>query len=150
LLFTVILCVPTEDISAQAVPGIVPLQATCDDVKRILNVEHCSFPQSVFLLQDFWIVINFVREKPSATDKWCYKVPAGRVSSFSIAYNKPFPIPDFPFKLKYIEGPFGDIDTVAYGNKEKGISVLTNNGRINTVIVQATPKQRKKFAYNCA
>lgn len=136
-------------VSAQGFKGIVPLESTCEDVKRILQVEECIVPRSIYWLQDFRVSISFTQEKPSEGDKLCYKVPAGRVLSLTVSYNKPFPIKEFEYELKYTEGPFGDIDTISYENEEKGVSVLTNLGRINTAIFAPTPEQHKKYAYEC-
>ena len=138
--------------SAQDAIGLIPLESTCEDVKRILKVQECTFPQSVLFLSDFWVTLNFVSNRPAEPDKnqFCYNVPNGRVQSYTIAYNKPFPLKDFPYELTYVKGPFGDIRTVAYENRERGIKVLSNNGKINTVSIVPTPRQRQKFAYSCS
>ena len=134
---------------AQGFKGIIPLVSTCDDIKHILQVEKCTVPFSVYFLKDFSIDIHFEKEKPSESDKQCYRVPAGTVTSFTVSYNKPFPIKDFEYELKYKEGPFGDIDTTVYKNPENGVYVLVNLGRINTAIFTPTPEQNRKFLYDC-
>jgi hypothetical protein len=149
LLWILVLFSCGKIVSAQGFRGIVPLKSDCADVKRILGVKKCTVPQSVFLLKDFWITVNFTTNNPLEKAKKCYKVPVGRVISFTVTYNKPFPIKDFEYELKYAKGPFGDVNTIAYENKEKGVSVLTNLGRINTAIFVPTPEQYKQFAYRC-
>jgi len=134
---------------AQGFKGIIPLESTCEDVKRILNVKECQFPLSIYWLKDFRISVRYTQEKPSESDKLCYKVPAGRVSSVTVSYNKPFPIKEFEYELKYVEGPFGDIDTITYENSEKGVDVFTNLGRVGTAIFGPTPEQYRKFSYDC-
>jgi len=136
-------------LSAHGFNGIIPLKSTCEDVKRILKVEKCEFPYSLYFLKDFTISIYYTKEKPSETDKVCYKVPAGRVSSIRVSYNKQFPIKDFEYNVKYAEGPFGDIGTIAYENLEKGVSVFTVDGVVGTAFFKPTLKQHRKFSYSC-
>ncbi|MEZ5421576.1 MAG: hypothetical protein R2682_00605 [Pyrinomonadaceae bacterium] len=136
-------------VSAQGFKGLIPLESTCEDVKRVLNVEKCTVPFSVYFLKDYMVGVHFKTETPSEDEKWCYKVPVGTVTSLTVSYNKPFPLKDFEYRLEYAEGPFGDVDTTAYKNEEKGVSVFVNLGRINTANFMPTPDQRKKYAYDC-
>jgi hypothetical protein len=129
---------------------IVPLESTCNDVKAALSVEKCNFPQSVYRLRDFTIVVQFTEEKPSANDKICYKVPPKTVSSFTITYNKSIQIKDFGYELKLLGDINNDISTVAYENKEKGITVLSNNGIIEEVLYGPTLENYRKYSYPCS
>ncbi len=66
-----------------------------------------------------------------------------------VTYNRPIPIKEFEYDLKYVEGPFGDISTTSYENVDKGVSVLTNLGHINTALFIPSPKQWKMFSCAC-
>lgn len=141
-------------VSAQGFKGIIPLESNCEDVKRILKVDKCTFPQSIYFLKDFWIRVNFVSIKSNKTDKICYKVPVGNVTSITVSYNKKILLSEFEYKLKYAEGPFGDIDTFGYESSEKGVSVLVNedmfgNKVISTASFIPTIEQHRKFSYEC-
>ena len=135
--------------NAQGFKGIVPLQSTCEDVKRILQVGECTFPQSIYRLKDFRITINFTTDKPEKEAKICFRVPAGLVSGFTVSYNKRFPVAEFEPKVKYLEGPFGDIDTIVYGNEEDSIAVFTNSELVNYIVYSPTRTERRKFSYQC-
>jgi len=134
---------------SQGFRGIVPLESTCDDVKRVFQVDHCTYPQSVYFLKEFWVKVDFVDAKVLLDQKWCFRVPAGRVSSFSISYNKRFPIDQFQYKLKYVEGPPDDIGTLTYESKEVGVSASTLNGEISTAFFGPTSHQLKELGYLC-
>lgn len=133
----------------QGFRGIVPLKSDCEDVKRILQVEKCTFPQSIYRLKNFNVVVNFTTDKPSKEDKICFKVPAGLVSSLTISYHKSFPLSEFEYEVKYIEGPFGDINTTVYGDKEKGIRVFTIDGHVSYVGYIPTEMEYQKLSYLC-
>lgn len=137
------------NISAQGFKGIVPLESTCADVKRILQVDDCSYPYSIFTFKDFSVDIHFSKEKSSPEDKWCYRVSPGTVRSLTVSYYKSIPMKEFEYDLKVKEGPFGDIKTIIYENRDKGVSVMTNRGLINTAVFVPTPKQHEKLAYEC-
>jgi hypothetical protein len=137
-------------VSAQGFNGIIPLESTCEDVKRILQVEECKSPRSVYWLKDYTVDVSFYENKPIGIEKnLCYKVPAGRVIGISVDYYKRIPIKDFQYALKYAETLPNDISTEIYENEENGVSVFTHNGLISTAIFLPTPEQHKKFAFEC-
>lgn len=141
-------------VSAQGYKGIIPLESTCEDVKRILKVENCTFS---LLNRDYtkdWISVTFATAKPNKTDKICYKVPVGKVTSISVSYNKPILLSEFEYELKYAEGPFGDIEGYSYENSEKGVSVLVHkdmfgNKRIHNAYFRLNVEQHRKFSFEC-
>ncbi len=135
--------------NAQGFRGIVPLKSNCEDVKRILQVEKCTFPQSIYRLEDFNVVVNFTTDKPRKKAKICFKVPARLVSSLTVSYHKPFPLSEFEYEVKYIEGPFGDINTTIYGDKEKGVEVFTINSQVSYVGYIPTEMEYQKLSYPC-
>lgn len=136
-------------VSAQGFKGLIPLESTCEDVKRILNVEKCSYPLSVYSLKDYIVGVYFKTETRSEDDKWCYKVPVGTVTSFDMSLNKGIPIKDFEYKLKFAEKLENDIVTIVYDNREKGVRAYVQNGVITNAFFGPTPEQRKKYAYEC-
>jgi hypothetical protein len=134
--------------SAQGFKGIIPLESTCEDVKRILRVDGCKFPRSVYWLKDYTIDISF-NEKRSVESKICYKVPKGRVISLVVSYNKNIPIKEFEYELKFVKKLNNDIDSIVYENEQNNISVLTQLGFVSTAIFIPTQEQHKKFAFEC-
>lgn len=149
--FLLLILVPfscSEYISAQGFKGIIPLESTCEDVKRTLNVEKCTFPFSIYYLKDFTISLHF-EKKPSESDKWCYKVPVGTITSFTVSYNKRLPIKDFEYELKFAEKLENDIGTIIYENSEKGVAVYVQNEVITDAMFGPTPEQNRKYLYEC-
>ena len=46
--------------------GIIPLHSTCDDVKRVLDVDKCEYPNSTYQLENETVTIRF--ESVSVSD----------------------------------------------------------------------------------
>jgi hypothetical protein len=136
-------------VPAQGFKGIIPLESTCEDVKRILQVETCRLPISTYYLDDYVITVFYTKDKPSAKAATCFKVPAGRVSSLTVSYKKPFPIKDFVYALKFSQTVLSDIETTTYENSEKGILAYVDNGLISTALFGASLKQYQELAYKC-
>jgi hypothetical protein len=137
-------------VCAQGFKGIVPLESTCDDVKRILQVRTCALPTSVYYLEGFVVTAHFTKAKPSKGDKNCFRVPAGIVSSLVVSYHKPFPIKDFEYELKFSQIMSSDIETATYENSEKGIvAQVDGNGLVETVLFGPAPKRFQELSYNC-
>lgn len=125
---------------------IVPLQSTCDDVKQVLNVDKCDFPQSIYRLKEFTIVIDFAEEKFSEKKKIFCNVPPKTVFSFSVTYNKYILLKDFEHKLTLVRDLNNDIGTIAYENKEKGITVFGDSEYIGEVIYLPIPENFRKYS----
>ncbi len=134
--------------SAQGFKGIIPLESTCEDVKRILQVDECKFPRSFYWLKDYRIDISF-NENRSVESKICYKVPKDRVISLVVSYNKNIPIKEFEYDLKFVQKLNNDIDTIVYENEENNISVFTHLGLVSYAVFIPTQEQHKKFAFEC-
>ena len=147
LFFTTLFCVVAG--YSQGFMGLIPLESTCDDVKRIFHVDTCTYPQSVYLLKQYSVIVNFTVEKPDPSDKLCFRVPRGRVESFAVSFNKRFSLEQFEYKLKYVRGPYGDIGTIEYENKELGIRANVLNGEISSVVFEPTASQSKELGYQC-
>jgi hypothetical protein len=134
--------------SAQGFKGIIPLESTCEDVKRILQVDECKVPQSVYRLKDYTVSISF-NDNSLDESKICYKVPKGRVISLVVSYHKNIPIKEFEYELKFVKKLYNDIDEDWYANNEKGVSVLSQIGLVSSAVFVPTHEQHKKFAYEC-
>lgn len=130
----------------QDLKKIVPLESTCDDVKRILSVEKCEVSQSVYRLKDFTVTVYFTEEKPSKEGKICYSVPPKTVILFAVTYNKALLLKDFEYDLTLLGDLSNDIGTIAYQNEKLGITVLSNNEMVEEVIYQATPENYRKHS----
>jgi hypothetical protein len=149
IVLTIIFLCCCQFVSAQGFKGITSLESTCEDVKRILQIDECQFPRGTYWLKEYTVSISFTKDNPGKSDKFCYKVPAGRVSSIVVSYHNPVLVKDFEYELKYEKDLNDDINQVAYSNVEKGVSVLSQNGFATSAIFVPTPEQHKKFAYKC-
>jgi len=147
LFFTTLFCVVAGH--SQGFMGLIPLESTCDDVRRIFHVDTCTYPQSVYLLKQYSVIVNFTVEKPDTSVKLCFRVPRGRVRSIIVSFNKRFSLEQFEYKLKYVRGPYGDIGTIEYENKELGIRANVLNGEISSVVFEPTASQSKELGYQC-
>lgn len=137
-------------ISAQGFKGIVPLESTCEDIKRILRVEKCDFPQSIYRLKEYTVSVSFYENKPIGKNKdLCYQIPAGRVIGLTVSYNKHIRIAEFEYELKFAQKLNNDIDTEVYKNEANNVSVFSNNGLVETAIFSATRELHKKYAIEC-
>ncbi|CAN5792560.1 hypothetical protein BH24ACI3_BH24ACI3_11240 [soil metagenome] len=138
----------SESGNAQGFRGIVPLESNCGDIKRVFNVEKCSFPVSVFFLEELSIDVHFYSEKPEDRRK-CYRVPSGTVTALSITFNKKMPIKDFGYDLKFSEVIVNDIETVVYENAALGVSAYVHDGLVTDAFFIPTVEQRRKFGIPC-
>ena len=135
---------------AQGFRGLVPLESTCEDVRRILKVDNCKEPQTVLFLKDVWLTINFSTKENVAIDGFCYDaLPANRISMIKVSVHHSIAIPDFEYPLDYLRGPEGDIDTMTYVNRDHGVTALVNLGRINTLIYSPSKEQREELGKKC-
>ena len=148
LIFFGLVCFSNVAMS-QGFKGLIPLVSTCDDVRHVLKVEQCGLTENTYMLKDYWVKIELVPSQYGRNDL-CYKVPPGRILSITVMYNKPFPIGQFQHSLTRKVGPMGDVGTVGYQDEKNGISVLSNNGMIGTVMYLPTPAQHRKYAFDCS
>jgi len=147
LFFTTLFCVVAG--YSQGFMGLIPLESTCDDVRRIFHVDTCTYPQSTYFLKEYWVTVDFTVEKPDPSAKLCFRVPRGRVESFAVSFNKRFPLEQFEYKLKYVRGPYGDIGTTEYENKELGIRAYVLDGEISSVVFEPTASQSEELGFQC-
>ena len=95
------------------------------------------------------MTVDFTVEKPDPSAKLCFRVPAGRVRSINVSFNKRFSLEQFEYKLEYVRGPYGDIDTIEYENKAVGVKAYVLDGKISSVVFEPTASQSKELGYQC-
>lgn len=134
---------------SQGFKDIILMQSKCEDVKRILNVKECTYPQSKYEKENFHIRIQFTKKEPTKNDKICWNVPAGTVLSLKVSYKMPISLSEFEYPLKYVKGPVNDIFTMIYENKERSIEAHVINNYITSVFYLPTEADYKKFSYSC-
>ena len=125
LIVTLLCC--SEVLSAQGYKGIIPLKSTCEDVKRVLKVDECKEPFTMYSLEDIRVSIHFTKDG-ATENNLCYRVPTGRVLSFTVSFNKAVPLDKFEYKLKFAEKIENDIVSIIYANEEKGVSAYVQDG----------------------
>ena len=115
---------------AQGWRGIVPLRASCEDVKRILNVAACD--TNTIELDDAKVFINF--SDGTCRSEW--NVPVGTVLSLDVTPKKMLKLTDLNLALNEYskevdrQVPF----TVYFTNLKDGISIAAfEDGRIRHV-----------------
>jgi hypothetical protein len=121
--------------SAQDWKKIVPLVSTCENIKKILAVNECAFPQMHYETPNYSVSISFSTDE----DEW-------NVSSetvvFAIVISKELKLledfaKDFETDLKdYKITPVGDLpDFKHYRNEKRGIDFEAQNVKDNLFYV---------------
>lgn len=136
---------------SQGFRGIVPLYSTCQDVKRVLKVENCKYPESRYKFTDGEIIINFVKKEPTKFDKLCWKISPDKVESIFFQPHQDIPLSEFEPKLEFIEPYAGDIPIAKiYGSKERGIEAFVIFDLIRHIRYKPTPTEFQQFSYPCS
>lgn len=124
--------------------GIVPLHSTCDDVKRILEVDRCELPTSQYDLPDFRVTINFTTS--ACCENW--QVPSGTVAEIIISPKKPTPLSEYNLTEGYRK--VVDEEIVGqewYDNRVEGVTVYVFNGMITHFMFYPSVKDEKLHCY---
>jgi len=149
LILIAIMWLTTTNLFSQGFKGIIPLQSTCEDVKRVLRVSECKYPKSDYVLPEMEVGINFAVEKPSKSTRRCWRVTPRTVISVSVRLRKPIPLSKFEYPLEYLVGPLEDDGTFYYTNKEKGINVTVSGNEIYFIDYGPLEADYKSLTYPC-
>lgn len=141
----------------QGFKGIALFESTCEDVKRILQIDECILPKGGYNLKEHLINIEFTSIAGENIIP-CYEVPGGTVYFLSVLYKKPIAVTEFEYELEYVDNEKDQrSDNVEggqdqrseridqYVNREKGISVFVYKGRITQALFAPTVEQDIKF-----
>src|ERR1700752_116546 len=144
LIFTVLISCGAS--VAQGWRGIIPLHSTCEDVKRVLGVDKCEYPNSTYQLENETVTISFETCPCPISCSYqsrAWNVPAGTVSGIARQLRKPLPIASFAVddKWKKLETDF--IGELIYDNYEQGISLSAVNGEVVNVTYYAPLDKNK-------
>ena len=142
-------CAHCRNAPAQSFKQIKILESTCEDVTRILEIDRCRMPESVYNLKDYAVNVVFTDGKREKRGKLCYEVPAGRVKGFSVAYlTRLVPLAEFGDGLQPV-GRLKGTEQDVYQDKENGVSVFATAGFVTTAVFSATPAGLQKYAADC-
>lgn len=132
--------------SAQDWKAIEPLVSTCDDIKRILEIQNCKLPTTRIKGQVYNLTIDFADEN----SEW--DVPKGTVVRVFVLFH------DLPKLSAYvqdikdykIEREYDVENIVKYDNPKKGIKLETQTGAapepyISSIVIYPSEENAKKF-----
>ena len=145
IIFGISLLFFNETISAQEWNQIIPLVSKCDDVKKILKVNECTFPFSTYQFSKFKISIDFSTD----TDRWA--VSNDTVIKVYVGLKEFMKLEDYVKDLSDFEiVPEDDLpDVKIYTNEKKGIEltvqyVLPEEPYISDILIFPPKKVKKK------
>jgi hypothetical protein len=147
LLAVLLLLVSSSIVDAQEWRGIVILKSNCEDVKRFLGVDKCSYPESTYKLPEETVIVTF-ESCPCPTlcsqSHGGWNVPSGTVGSIIRQLRKPLPVADFnvengKWKINTI-----DFDgQVIYNNQEQGVRLSAIQNMVESITYYPTLVKHK-------
>ena len=116
--------------------GLTPLRSTCDDVKKLLNIESCSMPLTNYELPEVHVMIQFAKgDCDKAPDGW--RVSRDTVVALTISPQLPMRPAEFGLDLsKYRKRDDGEIVGLAhYSSEEEGVTVDVYAGVVQNLFL---------------
>jgi hypothetical protein len=117
--------------------GLKPLKSTCDDVKRVLSVDHCEYPRSTYRLVDEIIEISFVTcPCPSICngENRGWNLPPDAITAIHRELRKGLPVADFQVNSdRWTKTTTDFIGQVTYSNDELGLTLSAVDGRVLSI-----------------
>ena len=122
---------------------IVPLKTKCEDLKNLLGVKECHYPNSIYKFEKFNVYINF----STKNDEWY--VSSDTVVETTVIFCEWMNLRDFEIDISGFKiTPQSDYEALIYTNDEKGISFETQkpngNEEFITSILLYPPKKKSK------
>lgn len=116
--------------------GIIPLQSTCEDVKKILKVDTCMLPISQYTMPDFRVMVEFQNETCDSEPR-AWRVPKGTVTAITISPRNEMRPSDFGLDLsKYKKREDVEIvGVVHYDSEEEGVTVDLYRGFVQNLFL---------------
>jgi hypothetical protein len=111
--------------------GITPLRSTCEDVKKILQVETCSIPRANYTIPDYRVTITFANDEcGNASRAW--RVPKGTVLSLVISPEHNMTVSQLGLDLSKFRKREGEeiVGMEQFDNDDEGVSIETFNGYV--------------------
>jgi hypothetical protein len=147
LLAILLLLISSDIVAAQQWRGIEILKSNCEDVKRSLNVDKCSYPESTYRLPDETVILTF---ESCPCPVLCsqshggWNVPPGTVSSIIRQLRKPLPIADYNVEDDKWKRNTTDFDgQVIYNNQEQGLRLSTMHRMVESITYYPTLVKHK-------
>jgi hypothetical protein len=111
--------------------GIIPVRSTCEDVKKILRVDTCSFPISNYTIADYRVMIEFYDDDCDKSPR-AWRVPKGTVMSLAVSPINTMTVSQLGLDLSKFKKREGEeiVGLEQYDNEEEGISVETFQGYV--------------------
>ncbi len=128
-----------NDNSNQEWRKITPLFSNCMDVKEILGVKECEFPNSKYKFPKYRISITF----STGNDEW--NVPKGTVLEIGVSLKELIKLDDYEKNLvNYKILPVDDLpDYRRYIDETNGIELLVTGNKLVQHIYMFPPKKQK-------
>lgn len=109
--------------------GITPLRSTCEDVKKILQVDTCSLPKANYTVPGFRVTIEFGNDDCGKSPR-SWRVPKGTVLALIVSPEQTMTVSQLGLsRFKKREGE-EIVGLEQYDNDEEGISVETFQGYV--------------------
>lgn len=111
--------------------GIAPLRSTCEEVKKILQVETCSLPRANYTIPDYRVTITFANDDCGKSPR-AWRVPKGTVLSLVISPEHNMTVSQLGLDLSKFRKREGEeiVGMEQFDNDEEGVSVETFNGYV--------------------
>jgi hypothetical protein len=111
--------------------GISPLRSTCEDVKKILQVESCPLPQASYTVPGFRVMIEFSNDDCGKSPR-AWRVPKGTVLSLVVSPEHTMTVSQLGLDLSKFKKRDSEeiVGVEQYDNNEEGISVETFQGYV--------------------
>ena len=132
---------------AQGWRGIKPLRSTCEQVKQILKVDKCEYPDSIYRFEDETVTIRFVTcPCPTVCDGLYggWNVPRGTVAGITRELHKTIPVAEFQINSGRWSKTYTDmIGQILYDDHEAGIRLSAIDGNVVRVTYYAPLEQNE-------
>src|SRR4051794_19030737 len=79
--------------------GVSPLHSSCEDVKRVLGVQTCTYPASKYEFEKYYVKVSFSTGETCLKDPLAWKVPKGTVLSVTVSPKVQMSLSDFGLQL---------------------------------------------------
>ena len=127
----------SDIVDAQQWRGIDILKSNCEDVKRSLGVDKCSYPESTYKLSEETVIVIF-ESCPCpilcSQSHGGWNVPPGTVGSIIRQLRKPLPVADFNVENDKWKRTTTDFDgQVIYNNQDQGVRLSTMQKMVESI-----------------
>lgn len=127
--FLVLMCLASNQSNCWR--SITPLHSTCEDVKKILEVQTCSLPRANYDVAGFHVTIVFANDDCGKSHR-AWRVPKGTVLSLEISPEHNITASQLGLDLSKFKKREGEeiVGMEHYDNDEEGVSVETFQGYV--------------------